>query len=424
MSYGQDINSGRNASSQPAVVSVDTIVKNNIPVISSSYSDNPVKDVIHADDVIIQGFLAVGDVVDGESFGMNSILLRRNNLRVLFDDNSSTAGFPANDWVIEINDDFNGGTNHFAIQDATALTTPFKIIAGAKSNSLYIKNNGFVGFGTDAPVVSTHVKYNNTPTLRLEQDNSAGWAAQTWDIAGNEANFFIRDVTNSSYLPFRIKPNTPSNTLYLNSNGVGIGNSSPQAKLHVSGNAMIDSYLIINASTTPTSPILGELYVDDTDSTLRYYDGTQWKLAVSDNQDLVDATLVGTILEIEIEDGAPVSVDLSPILADLETRVAALEAQISSSKDVAINSAKMFQNYPNPFVSETSIPLEIPYEINKAEIIIYDLKGNVVSSDLVSERGKCSYKVLGTDIATGTYFYVLKLDGRELESKIMIKVDK
>jgi hypothetical protein len=82
--------------------------------------------------------------------------------------------------------------------------------------------------------VELHIKDSDTPTVRLEQDSSGGWTAQTFDVAGNESNFFIRDVTNGSKLPFRIQPNTPSSTLCLKSTGnVGIGTWSPEFKLEV-----------------------------------------------------------------------------------------------------------------------------------------------------------------------------------------------
>ena len=79
-----------------------------------------------------------------------------------------------------------------------------------------------------------HVKDGDTPTVRLEQDGTYGWTPQTWDLAGNESNFFIRDVTNGSRLPLRIQPGTPSSTLSLRSDGkVGIGTWSPEATLEV-----------------------------------------------------------------------------------------------------------------------------------------------------------------------------------------------
>ncbi|MBC8184460.1 hypothetical protein H8E88_25475 [candidate division KSB1 bacterium] len=68
----------------------------------------------------------------------------------------------------------------------------------------------------------------------MEQDGSCGWTPQTWDVAGNEANFFIRDATNGSTLPFRIQPGAPSSNLCLKSDGkVGIGTWSPSFPLEL-----------------------------------------------------------------------------------------------------------------------------------------------------------------------------------------------
>src|SRR5687767_2248139 len=72
--------------------------------------------------------------------------------------------------------------------------------------------------------------------MRLEQNNSGGFTAQTWDIAGNEANFFVRDTTNGSTLPFRIRPGAPTSSIDIAANGfVGFGTASPTAQLHTTG---------------------------------------------------------------------------------------------------------------------------------------------------------------------------------------------
>ncbi len=198
-------------------------------------------DIVHADDVIITGSLCTGFdcVTDGtENFGFDTIKLKENNLRIKFEDTSSTAGFASNDWQITANDSASGGANRFSIDDIDHGKTPFTIEAGAPSNSLYVDDYGNVGFGTSTPVLELHVKDSDTPSVRLEQDSSGGWTAQTWDVAGNESNFFIRDTTNGSKLPFRIQPNTPTNTLCLKSGGrVGIGTWSPEGLFHVQNTA-------------------------------------------------------------------------------------------------------------------------------------------------------------------------------------------
>ncbi len=192
-------------------------------------------DILHLDDVIIDGSLCVGfDCVNGESFGFDTIRLKENNLRIHFLDTSVAASFPPNDWRIVINDSANGGSSYFAVEDASAARQVFKVFAGARSNALVVDSQGDVGIGTATPTVDLHVKTGDTPTLRLEQDTSSGFAPQTWDVAGNETNFFVRDVTNGSALPIRSRPGAPTSSLDIAATGnVGIGTGSPDEELHV-----------------------------------------------------------------------------------------------------------------------------------------------------------------------------------------------
>ncbi|MGH8497851.1 MAG: hypothetical protein ACRERV_03445 [Methylococcales bacterium] len=192
-------------------------------------------DQVIADDLIVQGSACVGfDCVNNESFGFDTIRLKENNLRIKFED-TSAGGFPSTDWQLTANDSASGGSNKFSIEDITTSRVPFTITGGATTNSIFVSSSGRVGFRTSTPVLDLHVKQGDTPALRLEQDGTAGFTAQTWDIAGNEANFFIRDVTGGSRLPFRIRPGAPTSSIDISASGnVGIGTDSPSAKLHVS----------------------------------------------------------------------------------------------------------------------------------------------------------------------------------------------
>jgi hypothetical protein len=186
-------------------------------------------------DLTVYNSLCVGfDCVSSESYGFDTIRLKENNVRIHFWDTSNSASFPTNDWRITVNDQTNGGSSRFSIDDVDAGRTPFTIIAGAPTASLYVDSQGDVGIGTYNPVVELHEKDGDTPTLRLEQDSSSGFSAQTWDVAGNEAGFFVRDATGGSTLPLRIRPGAPSSAIDIASSGnVGIGYAAPAAPLHV-----------------------------------------------------------------------------------------------------------------------------------------------------------------------------------------------
>jgi hypothetical protein len=211
------------------------IVVGLIPILIFSFSSSVRADQVILDDLIVDGSACVGqDCVNGESFGFDTLRLKENNLRIKFQDTSTSASFPTNDWQLTANDTNNGGQNKFSIDDIDGGKTPFTIEAGAPSHSLYVDDGGRIGFGTSTPVVELHVKDGDSPTLRLEQDGSSGFTAQTWDVAGNETNFFVRDVTNGSKLPLRIRPSAPTNSIFVNTDGnIGLNTSSPTAPVHV-----------------------------------------------------------------------------------------------------------------------------------------------------------------------------------------------
>jgi len=191
-------------------------------------------DQVIPDDLIVQGSLCVGlDCVNNESFGFDTIRLKENNTRIKFED-TSVGTFPTNDWQLTANDSASGGQSKFSIEDITGARVPFTVEAGSTTNSIYVDSSGRVGFRTSTPVLDLHVNTSNTPALRLEQNNSGGFTAQTWDVAGNEANFFVRDVTGGSLLSFRIRPGAPTSSLDISATGnVGIGTGGADAKLTV-----------------------------------------------------------------------------------------------------------------------------------------------------------------------------------------------
>jgi hypothetical protein len=212
-------------------------------------------DQVILDDLIVDGSICVGfDCVNGESFGFDTLKLKENNLRIKFDDTSNSGSFPNNDWQLTANDSSNGGANKFSIDDITGGRTPFTIEASAPSNSLYVDDGGRVGLGTSTPVVELHVVDGDTPTLRLEQNGSSGFTPQTWDVAGNETNFFVRDVTNGSHLPFRIIPGADSSSLVITADNdvliAGNNATTADASLHVKRSDGTAKILVEETSTT------------------------------------------------------------------------------------------------------------------------------------------------------------------------------
>ncbi len=264
-------------------------------------------DQVIPDDLIVQGSACVGlDCVNNESFGFDTIRLKENNTRIKFEDTSTGTGFPTHDWQLTANDSASGGAEKFSIEDITAATVPFTITGSAPTNSIFVDSTGRLGLRTATPVLDIHVSTTNTPAMRLEQTSAGGFTAQTWDVAGNEANFFVRDVTGGSRLPFRIRPGAPTSSIDINASGnVGIGTASPSSKLHVAtstggglsvlatGVGTADGKVLVqNSSTTTTPRELMEinnnggaiLIFKDTSQAPRWSFGTSGTSFVVDNQ--------------------------------------------------------------------------------------------------------------------------------------------
>lgn len=193
------------------------------------------KDQVINDDLIVLFSACVGfDCTDGEAFGSDTLRLKENNLRMHFQDTSNSASFPSTDWRLEANDSTNGGESYFRIIDADTGRGIFHVEAGAPINALRLEADGDVAIGNDNPADTLHMTDGNTPAVRLEQNGSQGFSAQTWRVAGNEANFFIEDTTGGARLPFRIRPGAPTSSVHIETDGdVGLRIAAPEAALHL-----------------------------------------------------------------------------------------------------------------------------------------------------------------------------------------------
>ncbi len=218
----------------------------------------------------IDGSLCVGnDCPSTPAFGFDTVRLQENNLRLHFDDTSVAASFPPNDWRLYANDSANGGSSYFGVEDATAGRFVFRVFAGARSNALTVDSQGDLGLGTTTPATDIDIKIGDTPTVRLQQDGTSGFTPQTWDVAGNEAGFFIRDATSGSTLPFRILTGgAPSASLLIDGDGnVGIGaGTSPDAELHISRSDASATRMIIENTNAVDQAVQIRLISDSNDN--------------------------------------------------------------------------------------------------------------------------------------------------------------
>jgi hypothetical protein len=93
------------------------------------------------------------------------------------------------------------------------------------------------------------IETGDTPKVGLKQTSASGFVPYAWDIAGNEANFFVRDVTGGKLL-FRMRPGAPSNSLTVGDDGnVGLGLIDAGAPLQISQAGAVN--IVYSAENAP-----------------------------------------------------------------------------------------------------------------------------------------------------------------------------
>lgn len=157
----------------------------------------------------------------------------------------------------------------------------------------------------------------------------------------------------------------------------------------------------------------------------------------TDEQNLTSATLDGKKLTIEIENGTPVSVDLTPVFAEYDERIRKLEEMILKSQAMdqsveekatiedlpneAGEKAILFQNSPNPVNGPTTIKYFIPEEARAAELVLRNSLGQTISTKKLSYTGRNGEEHINTSrLDAGVYYFSLFIDNERIDTKKMI----
>lgn len=93
-----------------------------------------------------------------------------------------------------------------------------------------------------------------------------------------------------------------------------------------------------------------------------------------------------------------------------------IDVQLSNRNSIILN-----QNVPNPFAESTVITYSVPASIQRAQIHFYDMKGILINSVEITERGEGQLNVYGNDLSSGIYTYSLVADGKIVSTKKMMK---
>ncbi|MEA5114353.1 MAG: YadA-like family protein [Geobacteraceae bacterium] len=150
-------------------------------------------DQVIADDLIVQGSTCVGfDCVDNESFGFDTIRLKENNLRIKFEDTSSSAGFPSTDWEIIINDSASGGQNYFGVNNVTTGMPVLRIFSSDSGGSVLMGEGATTG-GTASVAIGRNATSTGNNSVAIGAGSNDGGESNVVSVGttGNE-----RRITN------------------------------------------------------------------------------------------------------------------------------------------------------------------------------------------------------------------------------------
>jgi hypothetical protein len=98
---------------------------------------------------------------------------------------------------------------------------------------------------------------------------------------------------------------------------------------------------------------------------------------------------------------------------------------ISQKKESQTSGSSLSQNYPNPFVNNTTIEFDID-KYRQVSLIIYDLSGKQVKTLVNRNCSAGSYNMTwdgsndsGGQVTSGMYFYILRTDNQKISKKMI-----
>ncbi len=188
------------------------------------------------------GSFGIGlDFANNYDFGFNTFVMRENNTRILFDDTDTDPGVPNNDWQIEANSSSNGGGNYLAINDITNATQPFRIDAGAPSESLVVSSSGNVGIGTASPGSKLTVNGSVEATAFIGDGSGlTGLTGSTGGISNPDDTVIEADNDADSIGIIALRTGNADRMVISNNGNVGIGTTTPTTELEVAGSIKTD----------------------------------------------------------------------------------------------------------------------------------------------------------------------------------------
>jgi hypothetical protein len=116
-------------------------------------------------------------------------------------------------------------------------------------------------------------------------------------------------------------------------------------------------------------------------------------------------------------------------IATLEARLTRLETLLNQPPGAASvqtaaatgAGAQLWQNVPNPTEGTTLIHYRIPAPARQAQISLYSLKGELLQTFPLPQRGEAELSLDTTRLPDGVYLYRLLVDGQPIDAKKLLR---
>lgn len=340
------------------------------------------------------------------------------------------------------------------------------IISNNSNAQLRVRSDGTVKIGSQSPFPQGGILEITgiNQTLEARIFPASANIARFWTINSVYAFGFGIDQNGLGQIYRNI--HSPSTIMTFNSNGdFGIGRT-PSYKLDVNGNIRVnttiytsDSLLKSNITPISKSKQVDKIYQlqgvsftfnnsflqnENTIQTETMNSNKQIGQKVEDDNRIHYGFIAQEVKKIypelvyEDNDGSmgidyvafiPILVEelkrQNEVIEELKQLINALLDTSSSNflstiiiKDNSIG--ELFQNFPNPYMENTTIRFKLLNSVNSATLYIYDLQGKQIKSFTINQRGESSITIKGQELEPGLYFYSLVADGKIIATKQMV----
>ncbi|THU41211.1 T9SS type A sorting domain-containing protein [Niastella caeni] len=113
-------------------------------------------------------------------------------------------------------------------------------------------------------------------------------------------------------------------------------------------------------------------------------------------------------------------------ISDLKSQLTDLLQQVNNLKNSIVSTSingtlpVLKQNSPNPFTNNTVISYYLPSTTKHAQLVVSSVKGQILKNIPLKSYGEGQVTISAGELAAGSYFYTLTVDGQRIDTRQMI----